>query len=311
MHRLEFLLNTNQSSPDIIDSLSGISKLLSDYGPLIVILSVFILVFLGLFVFVLKKYSKSENRSDLRSDEDRKVVNTLIQEALDNRKEASAEQMNTIIEEFRKNTQLINERIDKMENDMTHSHEAEDDYHKDIVGAYMNMSMALKDASRHVMNDLKCERIGIYVFHNGNSSIHGLPFFKMTCIHEWTITGKNTIRGKYHVDTPLQVFNDFIEDLYKYGYYRSGDVEQAIKEDPSLEEFIGYSHTKSIYIIAIKDSEDRLAGFIVSEFIETKDFNDDKQVKEIHDILDKMREEVTPIVTEYLKNEWYKKNKDL
>ena len=97
---------------------------------------------------------------------------------------------------------------------------------------------------------------------------------------------------------PLHLFNDFIEDLWRDGVYKSENVDETIKTDPSIKEFISFSKTKSLYIMAIKNDSDAITGFVVAEFdnIETFEHNETRD-SEINTILVEMIRKISPIVS--------------
>ena len=302
------------------EGLTGIAKALHDYGPLIVIFSVFILLFLGMALMILRSNSKLMdrvlNKNETSENLDQAVMQKFVEAALDKYTNSGNNSSNpntaaiAKIESDKIVSQLNNELqkatkqladdihgINRHNNDSSKQNEEENDYHKDIVGAYIDVNIAFKDASRHCLNSINASRIGIYVFHNGNSSICGLPFFKFSCVHEWTSNGSGTIRGKYHTDIPLQYFNDFIEDLWKNGVYKTTNIDKAIKDDPSLEEFIVYSHINALYIIGVYDVNDKLAGFIIAEFDHEEDFDtNESRDRVISDSLKEMSGKISPII---------------
>lgn len=299
---------------DAAEGVTGISKALHDYGPLIVILSVFILLFIGMAFMILRSNAKLMDRV-LKRDEssdtlDQTVVTKLVEAALekftnsnnalnnnnaDLARDESDRLASKISSELQKSTKQLADDIRGIS--ATKANEEENDYHKDIVGAYIDVNIAFKDASRHCLNSIGASRIGIYVFHNGNSSICGLPFFKFSCVHEWTSTGSATIRGKYHTDIPLNYFNDFIEDIWKNGYYKTTDIEKSVRDDPSLGEFVAYSKINALYIIGVYDINDKLAGFIIAEFDKPEDFDvNEVRDHEIYDSLKQMAGKISPII---------------
>lgn len=301
------------------DGVTGISKALHDYGPLIVIFSIFIILFLGMALMILRSNSKLMDRV-LKKDEssealDQTIITKFVESVLtkytsSNNSNAKSEtekivsQLNNSLQEATKKladdihgitSNAVQTQNQKVEDH--HSNNNNDDYHKDIVGAYIDVNMAFKDASRTCLNKIRADRLGIYVFHNGNTSMCGLPFFKFSCIHEWTNNGNGTIRGKYHNDIPLQYFNDFIEDLWKHGEYKTTDIKKAIEEDPSLEEFVAYSQVKALYILGVYDANSKLAGFIISEFNNPEDFDTNEyRKKEILEGLHEMSTKIAPII---------------
>ena len=170
------------------------------------------------------------------------------------------------------------------------------DYHDDIVGAYIQVSMDLKDICRRVGSQLNCSRVGIYVFHNGNKSGFGMPFFKMSCISDYysKYLDMSAMRGRLHVDMPLHVFDAMITKLYHGGEYIVQDVEATkAKSDHGLYEYTRYSEVKAIFAESIKGKSDQannndqpLAGFIVAEFDHIDTFETDQTRRnEIENVL--------------------------
>ena len=97
---------------------------------------------------------------------------------------------------------------------------------------------------------------------------------------------------------PLHLFNDFIEDLWRDGIYKSENVDETIKVDPSIKEFISFSKTKSLYIMAIKNDSDAITGFVVAEFNNTDTFeHDEARDEEINTVLVEMIRKISPIVS--------------
>lgn len=279
---------------EMTNGVTGIAKAISDYGPVIVLMSIFFVIFIALVVLVLRSNSKMMNQiinSKSKNDEmEQEIISKMLQSALEEQNEKNHIDTESILDE-------INKSLKALTGEKKEEKKESDDYHKDLVGAYIDVNMAFKDASREALNKLKCERIAIYVFHNGNNSLHGFPFFKMSCIHEWTSHGSNTLRGKFHSDMPLHMFDDFINDLWKDKVYKAADIEEVAKIDPSILEFTSYSSTKALYMIAIVDSNDTLAGFIVSEFSNPDTFDKDSvRDRFIYNILSEMRTKVSPII---------------
>lgn len=282
---------------EALDGVGALSKTISNYGPLVVLLSIFFIIFLALVFLVLKGNNKmmkqimdrQKSNDDLEDD----IVNKLVETVLDSLYKKTDNDL----------SKTIQDSLEPLENaiqSLQIKKDTKNDYHKDIVGAYIDVNMAFKDASREALSELKCSRIAIYMFHNGNVSMLGLPFFKMSCIHEWSSRGnKNaTIRGINHIDMPLHLFNDFIEDLWNHGVYKSEDVEKTSLTDSSIKDFVYGSVTRSLYMVAIKGSEGTIAGFVVAEFDNTDNFeHNETRNNEVKAVLDKMIDKISPIVS--------------
>lgn len=281
---------------NIVGEVNSLSKTISEYGPLVVLLAVFLLVFILLVVLVLRSNSKmtkqimasATNSEDLEG----KLLDKFVEGAL-----ATLTRENTsMAETLKASLQPLEDAINNIGNRAPK--QPKDDYHKDLVGAYIDVNMAFKDASRSALTSLNCGRVAIYMFHNGNASLLGLPFFKMTCIHEWTNRGNGTLRGKSHSDMPLHLFNDFIENLWSTGIYKSEDVEKSSHIDPSILEFTSFSNTKALYMIAIKDNDGVITGFVVAEFNDVDTFeHDETRNNEVYSIINDMIQRIAPIVS--------------
>lgn len=277
-----------------VDSVLTISEAIHQYGPLVVLMSIFFIIFIILIIVLLRSNSKLMDQLIHRQEDADKMDNDMISKFVENALEAQNSKHNNavqnILDEFRQTLKPIENAMD--------DENRKEEYHKDLVGAYIDVNMAFKNASRDVLNKLKCNRIAIYVFHNGNESIHGLPFFKMSCVHEWTDRGTNTLRGKFHSDIPLHLFSDFIEDLYNTGYYKASDIDKVAEIDPSIKHFVQYSDTKSLYMVAVKDTNGSISGFITAEFDDTDIFDmDEDRNAYVKAVLDEMALKIQPIIS--------------
>ena len=283
---------------DVTDSVTDLSEAISNYGVAVVIMAVFFVIFIILIILLLRSNAKMMDQiisnNNTNNQLDQKIINKFVDNALDAKGLGSDSTtiIQTLSNELKESIQPLEKRINELNGDNKNN-----DYHKDLVGAYIDINMAFKDISRVTLTNLACDRVGIYIFHNGNKSMHGLPFFKMSCIHEWTSYGNSTLRGKSHMDMPLHLFNDFIENLYQSGVYKAENIENAIYLDPSIKEFVAFSNTKALYLVAIKDNENTLTGFVAAEFSEIDTFEHDRDRDEyVRNIIDNMVSKVAPIV---------------
>lgn len=283
---------------DAVNSVGTLSSMISEYGSFVVLLAVFLLIFIFLTIVVLRSNSKMSeqimNRNNQNGNLESDVIRQFVTAALGELTKDGGDIATTVSKQIKP----IKNAVDKLVSEKSSD---DNDYHKDLVGAYIDVNMALKNASRTALNDLKCDRIGIYIFHNGSQSAFGLPFFKMSCIHEWTSIGSKTIRGKSHTDMPLHAF-DFIETLYKYGCFKIDDVNNTDIKDERLikdiKEFISFSLTQSLYMQAVKNEETgAITGFVVAEFDKTDSFEHNEiRNDEVQTILAEMIRKISPII---------------
>ena len=275
-------------SPNVsgtIDNVGHVAGLIEKYGPFIVILSVFIVVFLGVLAFVIHNNQK---------------MNTQIMEAQKKSANDNQEMLKQIVQTFIDMTKADKEEERERENE-------EDKKHRKIVSAYIDSSLAFKDASRIAMSKIRCERIAIYLFHNGNSTPYGYSFAKMSCVHEWTMKGSDTIRGRTHVNIPLYAFSNMVEALVNDGELAIGNIYDhgTISADEQIFQFITGSTTRALFALAIKSKEENeLVAFTVAEFKEPQDFSSKEVYDSIKDALSMMNESIYSIVV----NDEYRDN---
>lgn len=285
--------NDQLGTTAVTDSVVDLAEAIHTYGMAVVIFAVFLMVIIVLVLVMTWNNSKlinslmSTNESNSKMDQN--LIGKLVDNAIDNK---DSEPVSNTDEAL---TEIKSILKDLVSNDGSDNHEH--DYQKDLVGAYIDLNMAFKDVSRTTLNILRCNRIAIYVFHNGNKSMHGLPFFKMSCIHEWTSHGNKTLRGKAHVDIPLHLYNEFIENIHKYGAYKAEDVSQIIEDDPSIKDYTAFSEAKALYFVGMRDDTGALAGFVAAEFGDVDTFQHDRDRDIfVRKTMDDMISKVAPIV---------------
>lgn len=284
--------------------ISGVGDATANHGPLIVIFSVLLLLFIIVFIIfmeIMKKNIEKKIEKDGKNSESlEEFQKTIIDNALDEYKKKETISMSDILEGLKQVVESVSALKTSIEETHKPKEEKEGDYHKDIVGAYIDVNNVFKDAANELLGKIGCERVGIYVFHNGNKSYHGLPFFKMSCVHESTNSGTivNNRRGKNHCDLPLHLYSEIIEVLWNTGSFISDDVNVDKDKIKSLKEFVEMSSIKSIYIKAIKDVNNMVAGFVVAEFNNVECFTtNSNRHNYVDDSIGTMVDTITPLIT--------------
>ena len=272
--------NSTPNPEQVTKAVGGMAEIIDNYGGYIAILAVFIL----LFIFI--------------------VIGIII---LNNRMmKASLEEKLTLLnKQSSQNDKLLdhilNDDDDKDEKKEEREEKSESVIKRDLVDTYIDINIILKDAIRTALNELNAERVAIYVFHNGNKSIHGLPFFKLSCIHEWNKVGSMAMKTRAyrsitHHSMPLYLLSDIVEDIYANGRYYISDVQKKKDNSNCLQAFLEHSDVESMYAVAIKDDNDNIAGFVIAEFKDNIDFNNSSITEKIQSILEKTRDTVKPVV---------------
>lgn len=262
------------SMSDTVDQVSDATKLINQYGPTVVIIAVFLLIFIGLLFFILRSNHK---------------MNQQMIEAQQAASKANQKMMQDMFDTFK--SLVVNKDKDDEDDD-------DKPKKKKIVSAYIDSSLAFKDASRIAIGKIKCERVAIYLFHNGNHTPYGYPFAKMSCVHEWTLRGSNTVRGTTHMNIPLYAFSNIVESLVKDGEFVIGNIYDhgIISADEQVFQFISGSTIRAIFALGIKDKDGELAAFTIAEFKDAQDFSDEETYKNIKDALSTMNDSIYSIV---------------
>lgn len=255
------------------------ANILNNYGPTVTILAIFILICLALFLIFAKYFRKMMDRildgNINMNTEDliRQTVNNCVSEVMEMNK-------NTVMES-------IEASVKK-----------EKESHKNIVSVYIDSEKVFKEASSAAMRELKCHRIAIYLFHNGNSTPYGYPFAKMSCVHEITDKGSYlTPRGHSHINVPLYVFSELIEDLSDDGECIVENVKElAANGDIQIGTFIQGDNVESIFAASIKNSDNCLVSFAIAEFQEKQDFSNEEYLNTIRSALHDMNNSIYHIV---------------
>lgn len=253
----------------VVDNVDTATKLLSEYGPALVITGLFLILFIIFVLLMLRTNNKMIQSMMDQSENDKKFKDALISKVLNSEDDSDEKEKNN--EETKPNKQ------------------------KDLISIFINTNSVFGDASKKLINSLRCERTAIYVFHNGNYSVCGLPFIKMSCVHETTMMGTGTLRGKSHIDLPLHLFNDIIEKLYTQGEY-TGSLAHSPISGNSLSQFVAYSNTKSLFMLAITKDDGTLVGFSVCEFSSETDFGDKETYDRIKNALDDFNNSIRYII---------------
>ena len=212
-----------------MEEIGLLSKYMHDYGPLIVILSVFLIIFIAVIVYLINTNKKMFDSSEELNEQ---LINSLIDNAFERNSKALAEQ------------KPYDER--------------------NIVNIFMELNRTLKTACDRMMRQTTSDRTAIYVFHNGAHASHGLPFFKVTCICETISKASNmNIKIGDHSSVPLNVFDSIVDSLYTESQCRIITDES---NDPSELIFLRDTKIKDCFFAPIYDDDNNMMGFIFNGY---------------------------------------------
>lgn len=242
-----------------VDQISTLAELIYKYGPVIVVLSLFLFLFLVIILVVLKGFVDAQKKTQEANE-------TLIKTILNN-----------------------SEKLKQMEVDRRAKEPSYDE--KNLVDIFIRLNNTFKLDCKKYLEKVAADRIGIYVFHNGTQTSHGMPFFKVSCISEFIHRGCGiTSHIKDTTAIPLVVYDDIIEVLYNYGFvvvrneYDDKESKYPIKS-PQIESssfYLDKDKARTAIFVGVYDSYDSLFAFIMVEYLE--DMSEDDINKYLEDL---------------------------
>ena len=133
-------MNLSLDPSDTVNNITNISKAIAEYGPVVVICGVFIVLFILIFLLFMKinntMVKQMIKQLNDQSTENTKVMNKLLTHLLDEDNETNNEPHNT--------------KPNKTEN-------------RDLVGMFIDYNTAFIRESKNVINNLRCDRVAVYV----------------------------------------------------------------------------------------------------------------------------------------------------
>ena len=251
----------------MIEDIGKLAGFIKDYGPLIVLLSVFLIVFLSMLAYIL-----SANKKVIESD--REMNKQLVTSILN--------------DYFAKTAKIIEEANNKNYDE------------RNIINIFVKLKKALKNLCESTCKETGSDRTAIYVFHNGSQASHGLPFFKITCVSEWVSKNSSSnIKMAEHSAMPLNLFDSIIQGLYENSEYR---IITDVAKDPGDILFLKNTKIKDCYFIPIYDDDNNMMGFIFNGYNTLRENIDVEKEKE--SLID-LAQTARPVI-EYSKCQEYK-----
>lgn len=244
-----------------ISNVENLANLIYKYGPVVVVLSIFLFLFLVVILFLLKSFLDTQSK-------------TL---------ESNKALMESVLKNFE--TVVKNEENNKAYDE------------KDIVKIFVKLNKTFKLDCKKYCEKIKADRVGIYVFHNGTQSSHGLPFFKLSCISEWIERGCGITTHLQDCSAiPLAMFDDIIERIYSYGfaivdnYYGDMPANTNSTYIQSDSFFLEKDRVETAIFCAVYDSYDNILAFVLAEYINRVDAeNIDDYITEIKEFCARIR----------------------
>lgn len=241
----------------------NIAGSINEYGVLIVIAALMIVVFMAVITVFIRN-NNSTTQSTINQN------NQFVQELI--------KQNNELIEKLSELTETNKELVVS----------ASEPYDKkNLVDIFLELNHVLKGTCKNAQETLKAGRVAVYVFHNGAVSSHGLPFFKLSCVSEWINRGSG-FNVKIHEETnlPLTIFSSVVEEVKMHNSVIVNQQSVTKTTEPVFYSWMASNNIGTCFIQGIYSSADNTPmGYVSIEYSD-----------EIVDV-----EEVLPLVRAELK----------
>lgn len=303
-----------ESPSEAIDSAIKLAEALDKYGPFLTCIGILCVIFVfviitTIIVFLYDKICNSKKGERIFGFSEQIVQNAMQKFFQKNSSENPDQQVVSINDE--KTRSLVDQCVKKLDI-ITTNLEAfkpmqKPEVNKDRLKNYWKARDEFNNASKTCLSILECTRVSIYVFHNGNKSLYGFPFFKITCIYDLTSASTKSFASKNHVNCPLNIYG-FVGDLYTEGTYVNYNIEETRKankekniDDKGILTFLEFSNTESVYMKAITTDDDKeaLCGFAAVEFNNPHKPDDTINNNYIMKTMDNYIKTIKPIICNY------------
>lgn len=241
---------------EALDQVSKLSETISKYGPFIVILAIFLIIFLVIVGYMIKSNGK--------------FVDQMIDQYND----------------MSKNYIELSQRV-------VTSVPVKDYNEEDIVEIFFKLNGIFKEECKKINEKTGSSRSAIYVFHNGTVSSHGLPFFKMTCVSEWISRGTGFQEQiSNHTNLNLALFGSLVNELYRNGEFTISQDFCEEQQEPYNYAFMSEKAKTSLFTCVYSDSN-KIMAFINTEF---KDVLNDEDILNAKNIMKNSCAKIQPVL---------------
>lgn len=275
------------SQGELINQVEQVAGIANKYGLTVTVLAVFLVLFMVFMGYQI-----------ITSDRNAKTMAENMKREAEQNREANQKMLEAIIA-FANGTSISpNPSAPAAPQEPKDTHQEASNKQGNLMKGYIDSSIAFKDASRIAMEEIKCDRIAIYLFHNGNKSHYGYQFAKMSCIHEWTSRGIQTSRRTHHTNLPIYVFDSIVESLISDNEFVVGNISEygILTDITQVQEFIAGSHVKAMFALGIRDHDNNLAAFTIAEFKDPRDFAEGSIYDSVKKALTTMNRNIISII---------------
>lgn len=140
-----------------------------------------------------------------------------------------------------------------------------------LTETYTKTNTLIKHKLKEVSDELSAERICVYMFHNGEHSLNGIPFLKTTCICEYIDRHKGaTSLLMTHKGVPINMASDLFKQINSHQFTVLYPDDTNLVDRVMANFFCKENENRTTIVVTIYDSSNQLdekpIGFLSADF---------------------------------------------
>lgn len=140
-----------------------------------------------------------------------------------------------------------------------------------LTETYTKANTLIKHKLKEASDELSAERICVYMFHNGEHSLNGIPFLKTTCICEYIDRHKGaTSLLMTHKGVPINMASDLFKQINSHQFTVLYPDDTNLVDRVMANFFCKENENRTTIVVTIYDSSNQLdekpIGFLSADF---------------------------------------------
>lgn len=140
-----------------------------------------------------------------------------------------------------------------------------------LTETYTKTNTLIKHKLKETSDELSAERICVYMFHNGEHSLNGIPFLKTTCICEYIDRHKGaTSLLMTHKGVPINMASDLFKQINSHQFTVLYPDDTNLVDRVMANFFCKENENRTTIVVTIYDSSNQLdekpIGFLSADF---------------------------------------------
>lgn len=136
----------------------------------------------------------------------------------------------------------------------------------------MDLNTVVLQKLEDLLHDIGCDRVLIIQYHNGEHSLNGVDFARMSCTHEVVDkSSKPNVKQNMRVQSrllgiPVTAYQSLTRRIIEEKVVIIEDVETIKHTNPSTYAELKFHRAKSIVLVRLTDLQNNIVGFMLAEY---------------------------------------------